>query len=79
MSKPWTSQLSLSATKTHLGITSSLALYNPIYIVAYLPSHGITMIILSVHFNHYYCTEICDKLSMDSAMLTYIYLNVDDS
>ncbi len=34
--------------------------------------------IVSVHFNHFYCKEICDKLSRDIAMLTYIYLNVDD-
>ncbi len=41
---------------------------------AYLPSHYIIM----THFYHFYCTEICDKLSSDLAMLTYIYLNVDD-
>ncbi len=34
--------------------------------------------IVSVHFNNFYCTELCDKLSRDFAMLTYIYLNVDD-
>ncbi len=34
--------------------------------------------IVSVHFNHFYCMEICDKLSRDLDMLTYIYLNVDD-
>ncbi len=34
---------------------------------------------VSVHFSHFYCTEICDNLSRDLAMLTYIYLNVDDS
>ncbi len=33
--------------------------------------------IVSVNFNHFYCTEICDKLSRDLAMLTYIYLNVE--
>ncbi len=33
---------------------------------------------VSVHFNYFYCTEICDKLSRDLAMLTYKYLNVDD-
>ncbi len=33
--------------------------------------------IVSVHFNHFYFTEICDKLSRDLAMFTYIYLNVD--
>ncbi len=34
--------------------------------------------IVSVHFNNFYCTGICDKLSRDLAMITYIYLNVDD-
>ncbi len=34
--------------------------------------------IVSVHFNNFYCMEICDKLSRDLAMLTYIYFNVDD-
>ncbi len=34
--------------------------------------------IVSVHFIHFYCPEICDKLSRDLAMLTYTYLNVDD-
>ncbi len=29
--------------------------------------------IISVHFNHFYCTEVCDKLEE-----IYIYLNVDD-
>ncbi len=34
--------------------------------------------IASEHFNHFYCTEICDKLSRDFAMFIYIYLNVDE-
>ncbi len=47
--------------------------------------------IVSVYFKHFYCTEICDKLSRALVMLTketretsslvvltYIYLNVDD-
>ncbi len=34
--------------------------------------------IVSVHFNNFYCTEICDKLNRDLAMLTYISLNMDD-
>ncbi len=29
---------------------------------------------VSVHFNNFYCPEICDKLRRDLAMLTYIYL-----
>ncbi len=33
---------------------------------------------VSVHFNHFYCTEICDKLMRDLAMLTYIYYDVDE-
>ncbi len=32
--------------------------------------------IVSVHFKHFYCMEICDKLSRHLSMLTYIYLNV---
>ncbi len=55
--------------------------------------HGISILILiqynipakplhnsdtvSVHFNHFYCMGICDKLSRQLYMLTYIYLNVD--
>ncbi len=34
--------------------------------------------IVSVHFNHFYCTEICDKLNRYIDMLTCIYLKVDD-
>ncbi len=34
--------------------------------------------IVSVHFNNFYCTEICDKLSRELAMITYIYFNIDD-
>ncbi len=34
--------------------------------------------IVSVHFNHFYCMGICDKLSRYWYMLTYIYLNVDE-
>ncbi len=33
---------------------------------------------VSVHFNHFYCMGICDKLSKHLYMLTYIYLNVDE-
>ncbi len=33
---------------------------------------------VSVHFNHFYCMGICDKLSWHLYMLTYIYLNVDE-
>ncbi len=32
----------------------------------------------AVHFNHFYCTEICDKLKRDFAMFIYIYLNQRD-
>ncbi len=34
--------------------------------------------IVSVHFNHFYYMGMCDKLSRHLAMLTYIYLNVDE-
>ncbi len=40
------------------------------------PSHNHDIVF--VHFNHFYCTEICDKLRRDLAMFTYIYLNVDE-
>ncbi len=33
---------------------------------------------VSVHCNHFYCIEICDKLNKHLHMLTYIYLNVDE-
>ncbi len=31
-----------------------------------------------VHFNYFHHTEICDKLKRDLAMLTYIYVDVDE-
>ncbi len=34
--------------------------------------------IVSVHFNHFLCMGICDKLSKHLSMLTYIYLNVGE-
>ncbi len=34
--------------------------------------------IVSVHFIHFYCMGICDKLSKHLYMLTYICLNVDE-
>ncbi len=34
--------------------------------------------IISVHFNYFYYTEICDKLIKHLAMFIYIYLNVDE-
>ncbi len=40
------------------------------------PSHNGD--IVSVHFNNFYCTEICNKLRRDLAMATYIYLFVDE-
>ncbi len=32
---------------------------------------------VSLHFNHFYCTQICDKLIRDFAIFAYIYLNLD--
>ncbi len=40
------------------------------------PSHNNDTV--SVHFNHFYCMEICDKLRRDLAMLTYLYVDVDE-
>ncbi len=34
--------------------------------------------IASIHFNHFHCMGICDKLSRHLSMLPYIYLNVDE-
>ncbi len=34
--------------------------------------------IVSVHFNHFHCTEIWDKLRKDLYMINYIYLDVDE-
>ncbi len=34
--------------------------------------------IVLVHFNHFHCMGICDKLSRHLSMLTYIYLDVDE-
>ncbi len=34
--------------------------------------------IVSMHFNHFYCMGICDKLTRHLFMLTYIYLNMDE-
>ncbi len=47
---------------------------NQTYRYSYLPSHEM----VSVHFNNFYCTEICDNLRKDLVMFTYIYLNVDE-
>ncbi len=46
------------------------------YIIPAKPSHNSDTD--SVHFNHFYCMGICDKLSRHFFMLTYIYLNVDE-
>ncbi len=46
------------------------------YIIPAKPLHNHD--IVWVHFNNFYCTEICNKLSWDLAVLTYIYLNVDE-
>ncbi len=48
--------------------TSQVIPANPLY------NH----VIPSVHFNHFYFMEICDKLRKNLAMFTYIYLNVDE-
>ncbi len=45
----------------------------PTYVIPTKPLHNHD--IVSVHFNHFYCTEIYDKLSRNLALFTYIYLN----
>ncbi len=42
--------------------------------LSYLSSHCI----VTVHFNHFYCMGICDKLTSHLSMLTYIYFNMDE-
>ncbi len=44
----------------------------------YRPTIDIKYGIVSVHFNHFHCMGICNKLSRHLSMLTYIYLNVDE-
>ncbi len=45
----------------------------------YIPANTLhNHAIVSIHFNHFYCMGICDKLSSLLSMLTYIYLNVDE-
>ncbi len=34
--------------------------------------------IVSVHFNHFHCMGICNKLSRHLSMLNYIYLKVGE-
>ncbi len=55
--------------------TRCYGMYNATYIPA-KPLH--IHDIVTVHFNHFYCTQICDKIRRDLAMFTYIYLNVDE-
>ncbi len=61
-----------SRVSIHCTVFAGLAkLRWPLYIPAkLLHNHDI----VSVHFNNFYCTEICQR---DLAMFTYIYLNVD--
>ncbi len=51
--------------------------WQEMYNTTYLPSHYISDT-LSLHFNHFYCTEIFHKLKRDMAMLTHTYLDVDE-
>ncbi len=46
------------------------------FIIPAKPLHNSDTV--SVHFNEFYCTEICNKLRRDLAMLTYIYLDVNE-
>ncbi len=46
------------------------------YLISAKPLHNHD--IVSVHFIHFYCMGICDKLSKHLYMLTYICLNVDE-
>ncbi len=41
---------------------------------SYLPLYSCDLV--SVHFNHFPCMEICNKLRRDIAMLNYIYMSL---
>ncbi len=41
-----------------------------------IPAKPLNHDIVSVHFNHFYCMGICNKLTRHLSMLPYIYLNV---
>ncbi len=43
-----------------------------------IPAKSLHNDIVSVHFNHFLCMGICNKLSRHLSMLTYIYRNVDE-
>ncbi len=62
----------------HNMMTNSAGLCSkiPYHIIPAKPLHNHD--IVSVHFNLFFCTDICDKLRMDLAMFNYIYLNVDE-
>ncbi len=68
----WRQKILNNTTSTN-GTHSTL---HPLYCISAKPLHNSDTV--SVHFNHFYCTDICDKLRKDLAMLTYIYLNVDE-
>ncbi len=59
---------------TNLSLQYKLSLIY--YIIPAKPMHNHD--IVSVHFNHFHCMRICDKLSKHLSMLTYIYLNMDE-
>ncbi len=60
-------------------VTLSIHTLNIFYLSNSIPAKPLhNHDIVSGHFNHFYCTGVCDKLSSDIAMLTYIYFNVDD-
>ncbi len=60
----------------HGSIDNILSHYTGISSIPAKPVHNHA--IVSVHFNYFYCTEICDKLRRDLAIFTYIYLDVDE-
>ncbi len=61
----------------HLDIYVLKTIQNKTNFIPAKPLHNSDTV--SVHFNNFYCIQICYKLRRDLAMLTYIYLDVDDS
>ncbi len=72
-----TTQIYSTLTVGYIAVYSLFTHYNMnIIIILAKPLHN--RYIVSVHFNHFHCMGIWDKLSKHTSVLTYIYLNVDE-
>ncbi len=56
------------------GLTDSIHVLTAVLLAKPLYNHDI----ISIHFNHFYCTEFCVFPRMDLVIFTYIYLNVNE-